>query len=348
MKSKKLAAVAFTILLSIVSTMAQTKVTPTPVPETVEQIVGKAQVLLIQGDAAGAIVILQNALQTNPQNQTVKFWLGKVFYSQGNYRKTIEQLKPLVEQLAKDSAGQMQTVQMLGLSYYVSGQLSEAIPYFEKLVQWQPENGEIAYALGVSYIQTRQPEKSRIVFADLFKVPANSAAAYLMNAKMHVRQQFEETAQIELSKAIELDPKLPEVHFILGELAIYKADIDKGIEFLKQEIAVNPTNAMAYYRLGEGLSRQLKWDEAIPPLQKSLWLNPFFSGPYIVLGKVYLKKQDLGNAENLLRRATALDPNNFGAHYLLAQVLQQAGKADDAKAEFAISEKLRGDKDQNP
>ena len=135
---------------------------------------------------------------------------------------------------------------------------------------------------------------------------------------------------------------------MLGELAIYHAEIDKGIEFLKQEIALNPSNSMAYYRLGEGLSRQLKWDEAIPPLQKSIWLNPFFSGPYIVLGKVYLKKQDLGNAESMLRRSTTIDPNNFGAHYLLAQVLQQTGKTEEAKTEFALAEKLRGNNDKNP
>ncbi len=105
---------------------------------------------------------------------------------------------------------------------------------------------------------------------------------------------------------------------------------------------------MAYYRLGEALSRQLKWDEAIPPLQKSIWLNPFFSGPYIVLGKVYLKKQDLGNAENMLRRSTTIDPKNFGAHYLLAQVLQQAGKTVEAKTEFALAEKLRGNGEKEP
>ncbi|MDQ3061294.1 MAG: tetratricopeptide repeat protein, partial [Acidobacteriota bacterium] len=205
-----------------------------------------------------------------------------------------------------------------------------------------------AYALGVSYIQVRQPAKSRDVFAKLFRVPTNSAAAYLLNAQMLVRQQFEETAEIELNKALELDPKLPQVRFILGELAIYRAEIDKGIEFLKQEITLNPASGMAYYRLGEALSRQLKWDEAIPPLQKSIWLNPFFSGPYIVLGKVYLKKQDLGNAENMLRRSTAIDPKNFGAHYLLAQVLQQAGKTDEAKTEFALAEKLRGNGEKEP
>ncbi len=237
---------------------------------------------------------------------------------------------------------------MLALSHYVLGHLAEAIPYFEKTILLQPENSELVYALGVSYIQTRQPDKSRQTYARLFGVPATSAAGYLINAQMLIRQQFEETAEIELNKALALDPKLPQVRFLLGEMAIYRADINKGISLLREEITLNPTNSMAYYRLGEALSRQLKWDEAIQPLQKSVWLNPFFSGPYIVLGKVYFKKKDFGNAENLLRRSVALDPRNFGAHHLLAQVLQQTGKAEEAKAEFELAEKLRGKDEQNP
>ncbi|MCY7345296.1 MAG: tetratricopeptide repeat protein [Pyrinomonadaceae bacterium] len=348
MKSANLLTIVFFIVLTAINTSAQNQAETVKTGDSVEQAIIIAQNLLKKGDAAGAISVLQTAAQNNPPNKLIKFWLGKVFYSQGNYQKAIDDLKPVVDKFPINSAEQIQIVQMLGLSHYISGQLAETIPYFEQIMQRQPENGEVAYALGVSYIQTRQPEKSRQIFAKLFKVPLNSAPAYLLNAQMLVRQQFEETAEIELNKALELDPKLPQVRFVLGELAIYRAEIDKGIELLKQEIALNPANAMAYYRLGEGLSRQLKWDEAIPPLQKSVWLNPFFSGPYIVLGKVYLKKQDLGNAESMLRRSTTIDPNNFGAHYLLAQVLQQSGRTDEAKTEFALAEKLRGNGEKAP
>ena len=82
---------------------------------------------------------------------------------------------------------------------------------------------------------------------------------------------------------------------------------------------------MALYRLGEVWSRQQQWDEAIAALQRSLWINPFFSGPYIVLGRAYMKKGQPATAEGMLRRAVEYDPNNKSAHYLLGQVLQQAG-----------------------
>jgi len=45
----------------------------------------------------------------------------------------------------------------------------------------------------------------------------------------------------------------------------------------------------------------------------------------------------------MLKHAVGYDPNNRSAHYLLAQVLQQAGKLEEAKREFAIAERLQGD-----
>jgi Tfp pilus assembly protein PilF len=67
-----------------------------------------------------------------------------------------------------------------------------------------------------------------------------------------------------------------------------------------------------------------------------------------VLGKVYLKKGDLQNAEGMLRRATQMDPNNFSAHHLLAQVLQRANRPEEAKREFETAEKLRTPDDKQP
>jgi superkiller protein 3 len=182
----------------------------------------------------------------------------------------------------------------------------------------------------------------------MFKVRSSSAAAYLINAQMMMRQRFEVLAEQELQKALALDPKLPQINFLLAEIAIYNAQIDRGIALLQKEIEINPTFAMAFYWLGEAYTRKLSWDEAVGPLQKSIWLNPYFSGPYIVLGKVYLKKGDLQNAEGMLRRATQMDPNNFSAHHLLAQVLQRANRPEEAKREFETAEKLRTPDDKQP
>lgn len=316
-------------------TLAQQSATP-PLPATAQ-----AEKLLQSGQIEDAIALLAPQLAANTNDVRVNYLLGLAYYQKNDFAQTITHLSAALPHLPAGSQPQQQSVQLLGLSHYFTGHLKEAVPLLEETERTNPENVEIAYMLGNSYIQTRETDKSRAAFARLFKVAPASAAAHVINAQMMVRQQFEVLAEKELQRALEINPQTPQANFMLGELAIFRAEIERGVELLRKEIEINPAYAMAYYRLGEAYTRQLKWDEAVAPLQKSVWLNPFFSGPYIVLGKVYLKKRDLGNAASILRRALAMDPNNYSAHHLLAQVHQQSNRPEDARREFELAEKLR-------
>jgi len=269
------------------------------------------------------------------------YLLGIAYYHKRDYPRAIEALTVVVSQGRMSTSEYRESAQALGLAHYLMGHIKEALPLLEKTKEWAPENTELAYVLGLSYLQTHQPEKARESFARMFRLPPNSAGAHLLTAQMMMRQEFEEFAEQEARQALELDSRIPQAHYLLGELAIFHARPDEGIAEMLKEIELNPGFALAYWRLGDAYTRQLKWDEAIPPLQKAIWLNPYFSGPFIILGKVYLKKKDLSNAEGILRRAAQMDPNNASAHYLLAQVFQQTNRPEEARREFALAEKLQ-------
>jgi tetratricopeptide (TPR) repeat protein len=302
----------------------------------------EARTLLNQGKAQEVIA----RLQALPPDARTQHLLGVAYYRTNDYVKAIATLTPLYTALPQDSAERKEAVQALGMAHYVLGHLAEAVPFLEQTLAWSPSSNELQYALGMACIQTRQEAKGRAAFARLFRVAADSPAAHLFAAQMMIRVELNEQAEAELKQALAKNPKLPQAHFLLGVIEIQKSRFDEAVVVLEKEIELNPGNAMAFYRLGDAYTRQLQWDEAIPALQKSVWLNPYFSGPYILLGKSYLKKRELTNAEGMLRRALQMDPNNKSAHYMLAQLLQQTGRADEAKREFAIAEKLQGSNDQ--
>lgn len=341
-----LCCIGLSLLACAARAAAQTGRPPVANTQANASLVAQAQALLNEGKVDAAIKVLL-AAQTAPGDEQVNYLLGLAYYRKSDYARAIQYLSSAVPSASGESREYRQGVQMLGLSHYMLGHTKEAVPHLEQLNRWTPESAEVAYALGVSYVRIREADKARATFARMFKVAPGSASAYLINAQMMMRQQMEELAEKELLKALELDPRMPQANFLLGELAIYHAQIDRGVELLQKEIAVNPANGMAYYMLGEAYTRQLRWDEAIQPLQKSIWLNPYFSGPYIVLGKVYLKKSDLPNAETMLRRALQMDPNNYSGHHMLAQVLQQADRADEARKEFQLAEQLRAGAGEN-
>ncbi|MGE0884702.1 MAG: tetratricopeptide repeat protein [Blastocatellales bacterium] len=278
----------------------------------------------------------------------VTYLMGMSWYYKREYQRALIYLETVVnsgDEMPADSALArefLECQQALGLSHYMLGQMAEAIPFLEQTVSRFPNNNELTYALGMACIQTRQPDKARRAFGQMFGVAPDSAAAHLLTAQMMIRVEMEDFADAELKKALEKDPRLPQANYLLGQNAIYKGNYDEAIAMLEKELAINPNNAMAYYKIGDVLTRQIKWDEAIVQLQKSVWLNPFYSGPYILLGKSYLKKKQHSNAEGMLRRAIQFDPNNKSAHYLLGQVYQQLGRAEEARREFELAEKLQG------
>jgi tetratricopeptide (TPR) repeat protein len=267
---------------------------------------------------------------------------GVDFYKQRQFSKAIEALERAAATEKRGTPEFRESAVILGQSYYLSAKMPEAAAWLQKAVDDGARINEVFYMLGNCYIQQREPVKSRAAFAAMFSVPLESAAAHLLTAQFMVRQEFEELATKELVRALELDPKIPQAHYLIGILAIFRNDLDKGMEEMRQEIAINPDFAMAHYKLGDAYTRREDWDSAIPPLQRAVWLNPDYSGPYILLGKAYLKKKDVGSAEGMLRRAIRMDPGNYQAHYMLGQVLIQAGKKEEGQNMLDESQKLRG------
>ena len=304
---------------------------------------GEARRLVNAGKPDAALEALRTLGVDDPQAAELR---GVAHYHANHPVQAIELLAPIVTRLPEGSVERREAVKVLGLASYLAGRIAEAIPYLEQTREWAEGNQELAYVLGMAYVQTRQADKARATWARSFGVPEASAAARLLTAQMMVRAELDELAEAELKQALVLEPRLPRANLLLGQTALFRGRLDEAVAFFKRELELSPGDATALYRLGDAYTRQLKWDEALAALQKSVWINPFFSGPYILLGKTYMKKGDLAAAEGMLRQAVGYDPNNKAAHYVLGQLLQQAGRAEEARRELDIAERLQGTADR--
>jgi tetratricopeptide (TPR) repeat protein len=297
-----------------------------------------ARSLLQQGKYEEAVSQLSDLATKKPGLQGLSSELGTAYYRKGDYIKAIEAFK---QALAEDPQNK-EAVQLLGLSYYLSGKPGEAIPLLERVQTWYPRaNVDAVYILGLCYIQSKNYAQARQAFARMFDVPADSAASYLFTARMLLRQEFDPIAEEYVQKAIALDPKLPLAHFFLGELHLYKSRIPEAISDFQQELALNPGHAPTYYKLADAYSRVQKFDEAERLLQRSIWLDATSTGPYILMGKVLEKKGEPELAVRALQRAMSMDPNNSTTHHLLGQAYRDMGKNEDAERELKIAQQLQ-------
>ncbi len=146
-----------------------------------------ARRLMQQGKYDQAIAQLQELSAKDAGLKGLPHELGTAYYKKGDYMKAVESLKAALEQDPHDN----EAVQLLGLSYYLSGRPAEAIPQLEKVQTWYPRaNVDASYILGLCYIQTKDYPHARSAFAKMFDVPPESAPAYLFTARMLFRQEF--------------------------------------------------------------------------------------------------------------------------------------------------------------
>ena len=305
----------------------------------------EARHLLLQGKYDEAIADLHNIEEKHPAMKGLAHELGAAYYKKSDFINAIVYLKKAREEDPDDA----EAVQLLGLSYYLAGRPTEAIPELEKVQTWFPRaNVDAAYILGICYIQTKDYPNARRAFAKMFDVPAESAASYLFTARMLLRQDYAPVAEEYAHKAVALDPKLPMAHQLLGELYLFHSQMDQAIAEFRKELEINPGNAVAYYKLADGYSRVQKFDEAERLLQRSIWLDATSTGPYILLGKVLEKKGETELAVRALQRALAMDPNNPMPHHLLGQAYRALGKNDDADRELTIAGQLEQNQNSKP
>lgn len=297
-----------------------------------------ARKLVQEGKADQAIAELRAVEARDPATKGLALELGTAYYRKNDFPQAIEYLKKAA---AAEPANE-EAVQMLGVAHFRSGHFAEAIPLLEKVQGWHSRaNVDSAYVLGVAYIQAKNYDQARKSFGKMFEVPEDSAAAYLFTARMLLRQDFAPIAEEYAQKAAALDPKLPLVHMLLGEIYLYKSRIPEAITELQQELAVDPGNAATYYKLADAYSRVQKYEEADRLLQRSIWLDSTATGPFILRGKVLEKRGEFELALGSLQRAASMDPNNPMTHQLLGQAYRNVGRKEEAERELKLAEQLQ-------
>ncbi len=235
-----------------------------------------------------------------------------------------------------------EAAQMRGLTLFRMGRPADAIPVLEHAgSSYAQAKADPNYVLALCYIDTRRYEDARHAFAAQYGFPPDSAAAYLLAARMLLRREYLPVAQGFAEKAVQLDPQLPLAHSLLGEIALAGNHLDEAIEQFKQEEARNPLQPSTYDRLGDAYSRAGNYAEAQAALQRALLLEPQSTGPYILLGKVMLKQGDAVGAATYLERAKSMDPSNYMTRSLLGQAYRAMGRRDQAASETEAAQQLQ-------
>ena len=290
------------------------------------------------GHGEQALAELEKVAAGQPRLPGLDRTRGEVYYS-------LDRLKDADQAFAAAlvaNPADREAAQMRGLTLFRLGRPGEAIPLLEAGGKAGAQTkADPSYVLALCYIDARRYDDARHAFAAQYGLGPDSAAAYLLAARMLLRREYLPIAEQFATKALQIDPQLPLANELLGEIALAGTHLDAAAGFFEKERARNPLEPSSYERLGDTYSRAGRYEDARRLLQQAVLLEPNATGPYILLGKVELKEGDAVAAFTFLQKAEHMDPANFMTHNLLGQTYRVLGRTQDAEREFQVTQKLQ-------
>jgi TolB-like protein/Tfp pilus assembly protein PilF len=194
---------------------------------------------------------------------------------------------------------------------------NKAVEYFQRATEKDPEYSQAYAGLADCYVLL---------------------AEYTLRPSKEVLPKARDAAV----KALQLDETLAEAH---ASLAAVKADYDwdwKGAELeLRRAIELNPGYATAHQWYAELLAEEGRRDEAIFEIKRALDLDPLSLIVNAMYGRVLEFAGLTDQAMTQLRKTLELDPDFSIAHYDLGRAYVRKGDLAHATPEFQIAAKFR-------
>jgi DNA-binding winged helix-turn-helix (wHTH) protein/TolB-like protein/Tfp pilus assembly protein PilF len=131
--------------------------------------------------------------------------------------------------------------------------------------------------------------------------------------------------------ALQIDPEIPEVYWVLAYVSAQRRDHPKALSLLRKAISVDQSFADAYALMG-GIETYIgRPTETLELLRAAIRLNPDAGYLYfLLLGRAYFYLGDWEQARINLSEALARNPSNLEAHVYLMATLESSGDHDTA------------------
>jgi tetratricopeptide (TPR) repeat protein len=250
----------------------------------------------------------------------------------------------LFNQLVQQGYKRAELYNLASEAYVKSGRVQEAYDALRAATRIEPEAEDNYVDLAALCLEHEEYTLGmEILDVGIHYIPT-SYRLYVQRGVTLVMRGLIEEAEKNFETASKLAPDKSLPYFALGEVWMQSGQTEKAVKVLREKSKLPGVDFLVPYVFGVALihsgveSGTPSADEAVSALELSIRLNPKFSHSRSELGKLLFKQGEIDRAINELTAATALDPNDAGPVYVLAQAYRKKGQkaqADEMLARVA-------------
>lgn len=262
--------------------------------------------------------------------------IGMAAASLSDYPEAVRALRPVVAGNPRDQVARS----LLGTALYSTRNFGEAVQVFTPLGDSVLQEPELAYAWADSLIKTTQFTQATALLDKVEKQPLPTETLILIAQAWSQMGNYPRAVET-CHKALQLDPKLAQAHFIAGMAQIRADHPADAVSEFRSELELDPNHNDAQYHLAFALLQLSHSDEAVALLQGVLAHDPNHAQANYDLGRELLEQGKKDEAITYLEAAERLNPKLDAVHYQLQSAYRAVGRKDDADRELKIYREMK-------
>ena len=163
--------------------------------------------------------------------------------------------------------------------------------------------------------------------------PKNPQIHFLL-AMNAVEMNLPMEARRSLERALALDPENPTYNYAMGSVVLTTRDAATALNFLQKFVNAKPAEPRGHYALGIAYFASGDYDKAKQEMQSVEPDPKVAAGANYFLGRIARREDNLKQATEHLRKSIQLLPSFSESHTELARVYMVQGNLDGAHAEL--------------
>ena len=224
-------------------------------------------------------------------------------------------------------------------------QSAQALALVQQYVAANPNDASGHVILGAVNFQSKNYEVSQTEFERAIQLDPDGVQAYLRLGQVFQIQGQTDLAIARYRKAFDLQPKIPPLATLIGNMYLQKGDLETARKYYSQALAIDPNFAVAMANTAWVDAQEGKdLDVALGMAQKAKSIEPDVASITDTLGWVMYKRDDYAAAVPLLEDCVQKAPDSGEFRYHLGMARLRNGQKQKAKTdlEAALRMKLDG------
>lgn len=245
----------------------------------------------------------------------------------------------------KDKQLRLEAGLELARLYDEQGDAGGTASVMRTLVNLDPDNVDVLFMAQRVYTELADDTLNKLAL-----LAPGSARMQQVIAERLVNEGDLKRAIDHYQKALQIDPRVPGVHFELGEAMLESSPGDTNAEAqalkeFESAIAVDGDSAKTECQFANIALLHSQPEKALAHFQRALEIDPNEVQAQMGLAKL-LTKDKPQEAIKYLRMAVKADPLNGSAHYRLGQIYRRLEMNEMAEKEMHLFEEIKRAKDQ--